>query len=152
ALSSTETALQEVRNFLYENRFKGACEVITHYEVYPSFIEAVARRVAQVQLAHNCDHVLFSFHGLPMRQIAKVAPDLNYRDQCFATAHAVARKLGLNEKNFSVGFQSRLGTGWIQPYSDELYPKLARDRVKRLAVVCPSFTADCLETLEEVAL
>jgi protoporphyrin/coproporphyrin ferrochelatase len=152
ALSSSETAIQAVRNVLFDFNFRGTCKIIAHYEVYAPFIEAVAARTQKVMSEKNCDYLLFSFHGLPMRQIAKVAPDLNYRDQCYATAHAVAKKLGIPQAKYSVGFQSRLGTGWIKPYSDQLFVELAKSGVKNLAVACPSFTADCLETLEEIAI
>ncbi len=76
-----------------------------------------------------------------------------YRAQCFATARALARRLGLGPEGWSISFQSRLGrTPWIQPYTDVVLPELAARGVKRLAVVCPAFVADCLETLEEVAI
>lgn len=117
------------------------------------------------------DHVLMSFHGLPERQIkrtdlsggqhclastdccAKIT-DVNrncYRAQSYATARALAKRLGLNDDQYSVSFQSRLGrTPWIKPYTDEVIPELAKRGVKRLAVMCPSFAADCLETIEEI--
>jgi ferrochelatase len=152
ALSSTETALQKVRGYLLERNYRGSCDIICHYETFMPFVKAVSTRVKTVMNEKKSDHLLFSFHGLPMRQIAKVSPDLNYRDQCYATARAVAEQLGLSDKQYTVGFQSRLGTGWIKPFSDELYPILSQQGKKRLAVVCPSFTADCLETLEEVAI
>lgn len=152
ALSSTETGFQAVSDELKVLNYQGESKVIFHYETFDPFIRAVSERVQKVLSEKKSDHVLFSFHGLPMRQIAKVSPSLNYRDQCFATAHAVAKVLRLQPKDYSVGFQSRLGSGWIQPYTDQLYVELAKQGVKKLAVVCPSFTADCLETLEEVAL
>lgn len=127
------------------------------------------------------DYVLFSFHGLPERQIRKSDRSKNhclshpdccqqvvsrleagdshpvagvcYRAQCFFTASALARRLGRYNKKHSVSFQSRLGrTKWIEPYTDMVVPQLARQGVKRLAVFCPSFVADCLETLEEIGI
>ena len=116
------------------------------------------------------DKVLFSFHGLPERQVKKT--DLTgkhclasegcceilspanrncYRAQSFWTAKWVAKRLGLSEH--LVGFQSRLGrTPWIKPFSDHLYEELPKQGVKRLAVLSPSFVADCLETLEEIGI
>jgi ferrochelatase len=76
-----------------------------------------------------------------------------YRAQCYATARGLVERLGLREGGWSVSFQSRLGrTPWVSPYTDFVLPELARKGVKRLAVMCPSFVADCLETLEEVAI
>lgn len=118
------------------------------------------------------DHVLFSFHGLPERQILKSddtashclatagccerMSDSNrfcYRAQCFATARLLAAKLGLGDGAWSVSFQSRLGrTPWIRPYSDVVIPELAKNGSRRMLVFCPAFVADCLETLEEVGM
>ena len=119
----------------------------------------------------NPDHVLFSFHGLPERHLRKSDPsgrhclerddccaavtEVNrycYRAQCFHTARGIASRLGL-DGDWSVSFQSRLGrTPWIRPYTDEVILELAANGVKRLAVYCPAFVADCLETLEEIGI
>ena len=116
------------------------------------------------------DHVLFSFHGLPERQIRKSdptgkqclqsptcceqkVPDYCYRAQCYATAKTIAEKLGLGAGDYTVSFQSRLGrTPWIHPYTDFLIIDLAKAGKKKIAVFCPSFVADCLETLEEIGI
>jgi len=118
------------------------------------------------------DHVLFSYHGLPERHIRKsdptgthclaseqccdaiVAANRNcYRAQCYATTRALARSLGLAPERHGTSFQSRLGrTPWIRPYTDVVLPELAARGVRRLAVLCPAFVADCLETLEEIGL
>jgi ferrochelatase len=118
------------------------------------------------------DHVLFSFHGLPERQVKRSDPtgrhclqsanccdvivDANrdcYRAQCFATARSLAQRLALPQGGYTVCFQSRLGsTPWIKPYTDLVLPELAARGAKRLAVFCPAFVADCLETLEEIGL
>lgn len=121
---------------------------------------------------HGYDHLLFSYHGLPEKQIfqgdrsaahclkrndccEKIAglSAKCYRAQCFATTRAVAGKLDLPKDRYTVSFQSRLGRAeWIRPYTDETVRALAEKGVKRLAVVCPAFLIDCLETLEEVAI
>jgi ferrochelatase len=76
-----------------------------------------------------------------------------YRAQSYATARALAQRLGLGEGASSVSFQSRLGrTPWIHPYTDVVLPELAKQGVRRLAVMCPAFVADCLETLEEIGI
>ena len=116
--------------------------------------------------------MLLSYHGLPERQVRAtdasgshclvradccdavgVANRLCYRAHCFATSRALAAALGLAPERVSTAFQSRLGrTPWIRPYTDERLPELAASGVRRLAVLCPSFVADCLETLEEIGL
>src|SRR5262249_47189965 len=85
----------------------------------------------------------------------KTAPESRfcYRSQCFVTARALAARLGFDASRFSVSFQSRLGRApWIQPFTDQVVPALAHRGIRRLAVLCPSFVADCLETLEEVGI
>jgi len=136
------------------------------------FITAFAAVARERLAAFRPDFVLFSYHGLPERQIAKLdasgahcfaRPDccdaigvVNrdcYRAQCFATTRALAAELRLANDSFDTSFQSRLGrTPWIKPYTDLLLPELAARGQRRLAVLCPSFVADCLETLEEIAI
>jgi ferrochelatase len=138
----------------------------------PEFVAAFAAQGAPLLQAGAYDHVLFSFHGLPERHLRKTDPSgehclaqatccdavglVNrrcYRAQCFATARALAARLALAEGSFSVSFQSRLGrTRWIEPYTDRTIAALARKGCKRLLVFCPSFVADCLETLEEIGI
>eukprot|EP00931_Biecheleriopsis_adriatica_P008215 TRINITY_DN109431_c0_g1_i1.p1 TRINITY_DN109431_c0_g1~~TRINITY_DN109431_c0_g1_i1.p1 ORF type:complete len:493 (-),score=116.84 TRINITY_DN109431_c0_g1_i1:47-1525(-) len=123
----------------------------------------------------DVDHVLFSFHGVPEEQCSRTdstgsfcnkSPNCCaqlqkanrncYRAQCFETARLLAHELALDPDRWSVGFQSRLtlrGTvQWIKPYTDEAFVSLAQQGVKKLAVVAPSFTADCVETLEELGI
>ncbi|MCX4243409.1 ferrochelatase [Paraliomyxa miuraensis] len=136
------------------------------------FVEAFAQVGQPVLDELRPDHVLMSFHGLPERHMHKSdesgghclrsddccrkITDANrncYRAQCFATARALAGRLGLSEGDWSVAFQSRLGRDpWIKPYTDERLVELARGGTKRLAVFCPAFVADCLETLEEIGM
>src|SRR5690606_12133169 len=116
------------------------------------------------------DHVLFSYHGLPVRQLGKVdctgvlkCPDFGceeckvekkpycYLSQCYATTRALVAKLGLNEDQYTLCFQSRLGkTPWIQPYTSDTLHQLAERGVKKLLVFSPAFVADCIETLDEI--
>lgn len=137
------------------------------------FIEAFAAVGRPVLEDFDADHLLMSFHGLPERHMIKSDPtggkvclaskdccasirDDNrncYRAQSYATAKGIAAALQLPDEEYTVGFQSRLGrTPWIQPYTDEILVDLAKRGVKRLAVMCPAFVADCLETLEEIAM
>ena len=118
------------------------------------------------------DHILFSYHGVPVRQIEKTDPtglhcykvencceidspahEFCYRHQSFVISKKVADKLGLNHDQYSSSFQSRLGkTEWIQPYTEDTLVNLAKKGVKKLLVVTPSFVADCLETIEEIGM
>jgi ferrochelatase len=136
------------------------------------FLDAFAAVGRPVLDALAPEHVLFSYHGLPERHCRKSDPtgahcfasedccevqvDANrscYRAQCVATTRGLCARLGLDERTSSLAFQSRLGrTPWIRPYTDEVVPALARSGVRRLAVFCPSFVADCLETLEEIGM
>ena len=150
--------------------------LISEFHADPGFIDAVAT-VAREQLdGFSADHVLMSYHGVPEHQVRKseiapagatprclASPDCCavmgphnrqcYRAQCFDTSRLLAAELGLAEGGWSVAFQSRLGkVPWIRPYTDEVLQALAARGVKRLAVLTPSFTADCLETLEEIAM
>jgi ferrochelatase len=147
--------------------------VVPPYYDHPAFVEAQAAVARPVLDAFRPDFVLFSFHGLPERQVLRGDPSRRhclrddgdccdaivaanrdcYRAQCFATARALSRALGLAADASETAFQSRLGrTPWIRPYTDERVVALARQGVRRLAVLVPSFVADCLETLEEIGI
>ncbi|MSP15125.1 MAG: ferrochelatase [Myxococcales bacterium] len=138
----------------------------------PRFIDAFAAVGAEVLERERPDHVLMSFHGLPERQIRRADPTAShcltapdccdsaaaagrgcYRAQCVGTARAIAARLGLAADGWSVAFQSRLGrTPWIRPFTDEDLPRLLAAGKRRVVVFCPAFVADCLETLEEIAI
>jgi ferrochelatase len=168
ASASTGTALEQIYAAAARYPVTPVLRVLPDFYQDPRFIEPAAALARPV--VPHADHVLFSFHGLPERQVkasdfsgsyclatAACCDQLGlanrscYRAQCFATARALARTLDLPPERTSVAFQSRLGrTPWIRPYTDEVIPELARRGVRRLAVLCPSFTADCLETIEEI--
>ncbi|MEY3011521.1 MAG: hypothetical protein RIT45_256 [Pseudomonadota bacterium] len=149
-------------------------EILPPFFDDPGFVAASAaiaeRAFAPYGGTSGIDHVLLSFHGVPERQCRRSDPtgahclvrpdccealvDANrhcYRAQCVATAKAIAVALGLSEDAWSIGFQSRLGrTPWIRPYTDESLAELGRRKLGRIAVLEPSFVADCLETVEEI--
>ena len=144
-------------------------EFVNSYCNEEKFIGAFAA-VGSRHLPENYDHILFSFHGLPERQIKKADAhgyclkenccaslgDKNafcYRAQCYETARSIARRMKISERNYTVCFQSRLGkTPWIKPYSDHVIEALAKEGKKKLLVFSPAFTSDCLETLYEIAV
>jgi len=123
-------------------------------------------------IKNNPDHILFSFHGLPVRHLKKSDPSKKwcnnnltcckalvkenrycYSAQCHHTAKLIAKKLDIKEDNWSVSFQSRLGRDeWIKPYTEQHLKELAESGLKRVIVFCPSFVADCLETIEEIGI
>lgn len=134
------------------------------------YISALADAMAPT--IGNVDHVLFSYHGVPERHLRKTDPtdthclsQINccecrspahatcYRHQVFETTWRVTEKLGLAKDRYTVAFQSRLGRDpWLTPFADDTIVGLAESGVKRLAVVCPAFVADCLETIEEIGM
>lgn len=113
------------------------------------------------------DHVLFSYHGLPERQVDKVYDDRKcrnhsceheindenkfcYKAACYATTRLIAAQLGIPEDKYTVCFQSRLGRGWIEPFSDKVIEEHAKKGAKKLLVFSPAFVSDCLETTIEI--
>ncbi len=172
AASSTGTALEEVYRICAPAWNVVPLYVVPPFYRDPGFIDSFANISRPLFETFKPDHILFSYHGLPERHVQKSDPsgshclaDPNccdhivadnkhcYRAQCYATTRALVSKLNLETNNFSVSFQSRLGrTPWIKPHTDVTLPELAAAGIKRLAVFCPSFVADCLETLEEIAI
>jgi len=124
---------------------------IERYHDDGRYIEALAESVRAHWLVQGRgDHLLMSFHGIPEKNVAEGDP---YARECHETARKLARALELKQSDWSIAFQSRLGRApWIKPYTDHELPRLAQQGVRMLAVVMPGFAADCLETLEEVAI
>lgn len=172
ASASTGSAMEVVLKNLAEENMIPALRILPDYFADPRFIASFVR-VAQRELASfQADYVLFSYHGLPERQIRRTDRDgqhclksphccdqvtetnrFCYRAQCYATTRAMNVQLKLAADAHSSSFQSRLGrTPWIKPYTDEVLKDLRKRGVKRLAVLCPAFVADCLETLEEIGM
>lgn len=132
----------KVRN-LPELRF------INHYHDDTRYIAALAARVRHHWQDHGRpDVLLMSFHGVPERTLHLGDP---YHCECFKTARLLAEALGLSKEQYKVSFQSRLGRAkWLQPYTEPTLIAMGQAGVKRVDVVCPAFTSDCLETLEEI--
>ncbi|HLL24386.1 MAG TPA: ferrochelatase [Kofleriaceae bacterium] len=170
ATSSTGTAIARVMELATARWNVPALDFVPAFFDDPGFLGAF-EAVAKPALAEaRPDHVLFSFHGLPVRQIQKtdatgkhclvdaqccdtLANPSCYRAQSFATARSLAERLGLAKEAYTICFQSRLGrTPWIEPFTDVEIDRLAKQGKKRLAVMCPAFVADCLETIEEIGI
>lgn len=155
AAASTGSAIAEFLRFAAKCKEIDISKVRIQENFYqdPEFIAAYAfviQKYLQEDIKNQqIDKLLFSYHGLPERQLHKSTPC--YRTQCFATSDAIANALGLSKHQYCVAFQSRLGrTPWIKPYTDHILPELIQEGVRNIAIACPSFVADCLETLEEI--
>lgn len=150
ASSSTGTALEQLYR-LAGTRWKvPILSTLPPFHGAPGFLDSFAAIAREQSTEFKPDYVLFSFHGLPERHLKKGDP---YQSQCMSTASELAARLGLKQDGWSVSFQSRLGrTPWIKPHTDAVLPELATRGIKRVMVMSPSFVADCLETLEEMAI
>ncbi len=171
AMSSWETVVVKVREEVARLAPRLRLEVVPPFYADADYIEALYA-TARPWLEHPYDHLLFSFHGLPVRHLRKadsshahcmMVPDCCnaaspvhatcYRAQIFRTTGLLARRAGLDPARYSVSFQSRLqGEPWLQPYTDAEFRRLPATGRKRLLVITPAFVADCLETLEEIRI
>jgi ferrochelatase len=171
AMSSYESAVERVKEIAAKLAPQMRIVVQPPYFDSPDYIAALVAS-AENHLRQGCDHLLFSFHGIPERQIKKsdqtgghclvkencceVASQAHatcYRAQCFKTVAAFVRQAGVPAGKFSVSFQSRPGHGpWLKPYTDFELAALPKRGVKKLLVICPAFVSDCLETLEEIGI
>jgi ferrochelatase len=169
AMSSYETVVVRVMEEVAKQAPRLRVSTVQPFYADAGYINAL-RLVSAPFLATPHDHVLFSYHGLPARHMRKAdsshahcltVPDCCntcspahatcYRAQCFATTRALVAAAGIPAAKHSVSFQSRLvGEPWLTPFTDHELARLPKTGVKRLLVLCPAFTADCLETLEEI--
>ena len=170
AMATTETVVLEARDVLkrlgLENKI--ALKILPPFFDHPAYLEALSKVTAE-HLTGDEDHVLFSYHGIPERHVRKSdctgshclkvenccevsspAHQFCYRHQITRTTQEVAKRLGLKPEKFSISFQSRLGGGWLQPFTDKQLEAFPKNGIKKLAVICPAFVSDCLETLEEI--
>jgi protoporphyrin/coproporphyrin ferrochelatase len=149
--ATSATVCDEVFRVLASMRAQPTLRVTPPYYDTPDYIEAIATSIEThlATLAFRPELIVASFHGMPKEYVDKGDP---YQAQCVATVDALRWRLGLDASKFLLTFQSRFGNAeWLQPYTDRTIEQLARDGVKRIAVVMPGFSADCLETLEEIA-
>ena len=171
AMSSYESAVVWVQKNLAQFAPQMKLTVQKPYYDSPDYISALGA-VAADALKTDYDHLLFSFHGVPERQIKKSDPtkqhcltfagcceDKNpahefcYRHQCFQTAKSLASWCGVPKEKWSVSFQSRLGKDpWLRPFTDFELERLPKAGVKKLVIISPAFVSDCLETIEELGI
>ena len=149
--TTAEPVFDRVEAALHQLGWQPVLLRIEEYHANADYIGALAESLAPriADLAAGA-HLLFSFHGLPQRSVNAGDP---YHDQCQATARLLAARLALAREHWSVAFQSRVGGArWLRPYTDKRLQQLAATGTRRVVVCCPGFAADCLETLEEIAL
>ena len=149
--ATSATVCDEVFRVLALMRAQPILRVTPPYYDDPDYIEALAASIGThlKGLPAEPDVIVASFHGMPQKYIDKGDP---YAQQCVATTEALRKRLGLDSSKLLLTFQSRFGFDeWLQPYTDKTMARLAKDGVRRVAVLTPGFSADCLETLEEIA-
>lgn len=172
ASSSTGSTIQKVYELIKDWQVTPTIEVIGKFYDHPAFIKAFASVASKYNHA-DYDHVVFSYHGLPERQITKASDEYCsgtcsfgaccnaitkdnaycYRAACFETTRQLIKALHIPEEKTITSFQSRLGkTPWIKPYSDLVIEDLAKQGKKKLLVFSPAFVADCLETIYEIGV
>ena len=136
--------------FFDRKRQMPALRFVPPYADHPAYINALKQSVAAAvaRLSWTPDRYLITFHGIPRRYVDEGDP---YRRHCEETARQLAAALGLAEDEWISGFQSRFGKEpWLEPYTEEVLARLGGQGVRRLVAICPGFTADCLETLDEI--
>ena len=170
AMSSYETALEHLYNYIRKARPELSVKVLKPFYNEPAYINALVESIKPFLSKHNYDNILFSYHGLPVRHLKKSDTTKNhcyvngqcceveseawntcYKHQVLKTSQLVAQALNLDKAKVKVTFQSRLGSDkWMQPFTDKTLEELPKNGIKKLLVICPAFVADCLETLEEI--
>ncbi len=167
ASSSTGSALQRFMEIVSKWWVIPGIRIISQYYDNPDYINCIVNRGKQHDIS-SYDHVIFSYHGLPERQVDKVYTDgylckdhhcedgltdenyYCYKAACYHTTKAVASALHIPEDKYTLSFQSRLDDKWLQPFSDKVVEELAKKGMKKVLVFSPAFTADCLETIYEI--
>jgi ferrochelatase len=166
ASSSTGVVIEELAGIIKKWTVIPQIRIINHFYNHPLFIKAFAERIKKYGFK-DYDHILFSYHGLPESHIWQMCGNKNiceynceqapsgqnilcYKAACYQTTRLIARALNLNNQDYTTAFQSRMGKNWIQPFTDKLIVAKARQGVKKLLAIAPSFVADCLETTIEL--
>ena len=149
--TSTAPLYDAIAQWIPQQRNLPGLSIIRDYYQHPLFIQALAQSVRDYQAEHGvADKLLMSFHGIPQPYADKGDP---YADRCRVTGHLVAQALGLTAEQYEISFQSRFGKQeWVKPYTDATLEAWGKQGVKSVQVMSPAFSADCLETLEELAL
>ncbi len=147
--TTTASVFDAVYRWAAKTRRLPEFRFVNHYHDDPGYIAALAASVqAHWQANGQADKLVMSFHGVPERTLLLGDP---YHCECYKTARLLAEELGLSKDRYQLTFQSRFGKAkWLEPYTEPTLIKLAQEGTKSVDVVCPGFTGDCLETLEEI--
>lgn len=170
AMSSYETAIEYAREIHKKNKYSFRLTFIEPFYNETNYINALSE-VFRPFVEQDYDHLLFSYHGVPGRhirnsditgchclkvenccEVASPAHAHCYRHQVFTTTRLVTERLAIPKEKYSVSFQSRLGKGWLTPFTDIRLQEMPAEGIKKLLIVCPAFVSDCLETLEEIKI
>ncbi len=150
ASATTGSSLEELARLVAPRRVVPSIRIVPPYFEDAAYLDALAAVTREALGDWRPDHVLISFHGMPKRYAALGDP---YPDHCHATARGFMERMAWTGEDTTVAFQSLFGREeWLRPYTAEKLQELAARRVARLATVCPGFTADCLETIEEMGM
>ena len=168
AMASYETAVDFAKEVHVKNKYPFRLSFIKPFFDEADYISAMTENI-RPYLQEAYDHILFSYHGIPARHLKKTDPTgchcmkvenccevksdahaVCYRHQCFETTRLVTEALNISKDKFSISFQSRLGKGWLQPFTDIRLEQMPKEGIKKLLILCPAFVSDCLETLEEI--
>lgn len=170
AMASYETAVEHAIEVHRRKKYSFRLNFIRPFYNDPAYLRALSERI-RPYLSQDYDHILFSYHGIPARHIKKTDPTGShclksagccetaspahsrcYRHQCFATTNGMVSLLDIPAGKYSNSFQSRLGKGWLEPFTDIRLEEMPKEGIKKLLILCPAFVSDCLETLEEIAM
>jgi protoporphyrin/coproporphyrin ferrochelatase len=170
AMSSYETAVESVKDFYEKKQYPFRLTFVPPFYNGSLYIDALAESM-RPYLHQPYDHILFSYHGIPERHIRKSditgkhclnsanccetnspAHAFCYRHQIRETTRLVVDQLNIPPDKYSISFQSRLGKGWLTPFTDIRLQEMPNEGIKNLLIICPAFVSDCLETLEEIAM
>jgi ferrochelatase len=170
AMASYETAVEYAEAVYRRRGYRFGLRFIKPFYNDPDYLMALSALI-RPYLATGYDHILFSYHGVPARHIRKTDPTRShclqspdccdtaseahgtcYRHQCRVTTKEIVRLLAIPEGKYSNAFQSRLGKGWLEPFTDVRLEEMPKEGIRKLLILCPAFVSDCLETLEEIAI
>lgn len=166
ASSTTGSVSEQILEHAKKWQVVPQIRLIHQFYDHPAFIRAFASRINEYPLPQY-DHIVFSYHGLPIRHIQKIHPERDcktcncthempadggwcYKATCYATTRLLASGLEIPPSKYSIGFQSRLSNKWLKPFTDQIIIDLAHNGKRKILVIAPSFVADCLETIIEI--
>jgi ferrochelatase len=170
AMSSYETAVEHMKKVYKQKKYPFTISFVSPFYKNDAYLNALAASI-RPSLEKKYDHILFSYHGVPARHIRKSdvtgchclqsdtccetespAHAFCYRHQVRTTTRLVCEQLKISPDKYSISFQSRLGKGWLEPFTDIRLEEMPGEGIKNLLILCPAFVSDCLETLEEIAM